>query len=1022
MKLLAAISARFVNLPAHRIDDEINDALRTICTSHAIDNSTIYQISDNAATMVTTHVFQQTLPPAVPKDLNAASDFPWCLKKILNNEVICLADTQKAPPEACTDMASWKRSNIGSTLVFPLSVGNSGPFGAWSLNCKLKKRAWPERLHQRLRIIADIFANALLRKYTERTLLDTELRLKLATQNAHIAFWTLNVFSGELWATPQSREIFRFDPKEELTYEKYIRTIHPEDVSRVQSVIDTVLETGQGECEYRVIWPDGTVRWVRSLGGLSSQAVGGARPLTGITFDITEQKRTEEELRRREWELQQAQRIAEVGNLTWDSHTGSVTWSDEMYQIHGRDPSLPPPSFDELEHCFTTESWNRLLTIRNEWLRTGCSSTLDLELVREDGSTRWVSFKGEAERDADGEIVLLRGTVQDITERKATEERLREYEHTIENADQMIAVVDSDYRYVIANQSFISALGKQRNEVVGRHVWEVLPKDVFERTLKPHLDRSFRGEVVRYEMKFSYPRRGERDTSISYFPLEGVDGGHRIVCFWHDITERHMKDEALRESEERYRSLVESSHDWIWEVDSEARYTFVGPQSFKVLGYRPEEILGKTPFDLMPEPEAARIRETFDAVTKEHKPFRNLENINRCKDGRHVVLETNGVPIFDKNGKFVGYRGMDRDITERKRTEEALVESEQKFLKLFRTAPIVIYLSTLDGNIVDVNDAFEVITGYTSQETVGRTAEELQLWAEPIQSEYIGSRLVEDRRVRDIEQRFRKKSGEMHTGLLSANLIDISGKTLVLTTVKDITEQKIAETNLRDLSRRLINAQEEERKRIARELHDNISQHLALLSFAIEQIAKTELTDDTRDSLHKVLNKTKSLSSDVQALSHQLHSASLDILGLAAGIDSFRREFAKSHQVTIQFVHSGVPNTIPGELSLALFRITQEALNNAVKYSGARDFKVALIGTADQVELTIRDPGVGFDVEAVMPRGLGLTSMRERILPFNGTISIVSKPMQGTEITVRIPLSHIESQSMGVAPPVSVPG
>ncbi|MDT8069114.1 MAG: PAS domain S-box protein [Terriglobia bacterium] len=593
--------------------------------------------------------------------------------------------------------------------------------------------------------------------------------------------------------------------------------------------------------------------------------------------DITARKQMEEDLRRKTSELAEAQRLSLVGSWTWNPQTDVITWSEEMIVLAG------------YIQFFDDDNFRRLDGAVQNTLRTGTPYEVETEGRYPDGRKAWFTNRGEVVRDELGQITHLRGTVQDITQRK-------------------------------------------------------------------------------------------------------------------------LAERALRQSEMRYRNLVESSHDWIWEVDSEARYTYAGPQCFQILGYRPEEILGKTPFDLMPEPEASRVAEAFKAIAKERKPFHNLENVNRHKNGRRVVLETNGVPIFNEYEEFVGYRGMDRDITERKHAEEALVQSEQKFLTLFRAAPTAMALNTLDGRFVDVNDAFETATGYTRQETVGQTAKELQLWADSTQREYIRSRLLAEEQLRDVEHKFRKKSGEIRVGLLSSDLIDIGGTAHVLTALKDVTEQKIAEDNLRNLTQRLINAQEDERKRIARELHDNINQRLALISMGIQKIDNTELAADTRDEVHKLMEETKSVSSDIQALSHHLHSASLDLLGLAAGIESFRREFARSHQVTVKFSHSGVPKTIPGEVSLALFRITQEALNNAVKYSGAKDFEVALLGTASHLELRVRDPGMGFDVEAATPRGLGLISMRERVLPLNGTISIASKPMKGTEISVRIPLSRNEDK------------
>jgi two-component system sensor kinase len=152
----------------------------------------------------------------------------------------------------------------------------------------------------------------------------------------------------------------------------------------------------------------------------------------------------------------------------------------------------------------------------------------------------------------------------------------------------------------------------------------------------------------------------------------------------HDITVQKRTEEAVRESEDRFRSLVETTSDWVWEVDKHGVYTYVSPQIRSLLGYEPEEVIGKTPFDLMQADEAQRVSEIFRSVIKDRKAFSNLENTNLHKDGRLFILETSGVPFFDSRGNLRGYRGIDRDITERKRAEESLKESLREKETLLR--------------------------------------------------------------------------------------------------------------------------------------------------------------------------------------------------------------------------------------------------------------------------------------------------------------------------------------------------
>lgn len=145
-------------------------------------------------------------------------------------------------------------------------------------------------------------------------------------------------------------------------------------------------------------------------------------------------------------------------------------------------------------------------------------------------------------------------------------------------------------------------------------------------------------------------------------------------------------EDALRESRERYRSLVETISDWVWEVDENGIYTYSNPRVFDQIGYTPDEVLGKTPFDFMLPEEVTRVGEIFGRIIDSRKPFSSLENGARHRDGHTVVLETSGVPLFDQDGQFVGYRGIDRDITERKKAEDALRESNDRFIAFIKEA------------------------------------------------------------------------------------------------------------------------------------------------------------------------------------------------------------------------------------------------------------------------------------------------------------------------------------------------
>jgi signal transduction histidine kinase len=223
----------------------------------------------------------------------------------------------------------------------------------------------------------------------------------------------------------------------------------------------------------------------------------------------------------------------------------------------------------------------------------------------------------------------------------------------------------------------------------------------------------------------------------------------------------------------------------------------------------------------------------------------------------------------------------------------------------------------------------------------------------------------------------------------------------ILIFAEDITQRKEMENALSDVSRKLIQSQEQERARIGRELHDDINQRLAMLGIELQQL------QDNPSELHKRVQElrqhTADISDDVQALAHELHSSKLEYLGVVAGIRSLCKEFGEHQGMEINF-KTDVAAPIPLETGLTLFRILQEALHNAVKHSGVERVDVQLSEHLNEIRLTISDAGKGFDVDAARRgRGLGLASMEERVRLVNGTISIVSRPMGGTSIGIRVP-------------------
>jgi PAS domain S-box-containing protein len=886
------------------------------------------------------------------------------------------------------------------------------------------------------------------------------------------------------------------------------------------------------------------------LGSAELIEVEGETCLLSGIIDITDRKQAEEALRQKDSELAEAQRLAQLGSWKWDPKNGAINWSEELYRIHGVDPKLPPPSEQELQRLFTPESWELLQAEMANAIQTGSVKPLDLELLRPDGSKRWITARGEAVRDTAGEVVFLRGTIQDITDRKRTEGKLRESEArlggVINSAMDAIIAVDETQRIVLFNAAAEKMFGCAADQAVGTGIERFIPErlrsdhrtaivqfgetevtnrtigtlgtlwalrsngqefpieasisqvnadgkklftaiirdvtarmeaedllrkseeytrdlvlhspvamvvtrgpelrvelvnfkftELFGYTIEDVPDEAhwwplaYPDEVYRETIKTEWHKRVERAfahrTKID--PMEASvrckDGSRRHIEFhlaslgdaglvsFVDLTERRRTEESLRESEERFRRVVEHIGDALAVDDVAGRVVFANGQFLNLFGFHREELENITLENYVAPEYLAEVRERHNRRMRGEPMISHFEYEGIRRDGTRLWIEAEIVSIKDREGKFIGTQKLLRDVTERKRVEDVLRESEERFRLVANTAPVMIWMSGTDKRCDYFNKPWLDFTGRSLEAELGNG------WTDGVHSEDFHECLktyeeaFDRRQTFTMAYRLRRHDGEYRwlsdRGVPRFNQ-DGSFAGYIGSCV-DITEQKLAEEALATVGRRLIEAHEEERTRIGRELHDDINQRLALVAVELDRCIQhsPHSLAEFHDHIHHAQQRIVDIARDVQGLSHRLHSSKLDYLGLAAAANSFCREFSEQNQVEIKFTPVAVPRTLPKDVSLCLFRVLQEALQNALKHSGVKQFMVELSGTADEIELTVVDAGIGFEEqEAVNRRGLGLISMRERMQLVDGEFSIASQPGKGTMIRARVPLNAVE--------------
>jgi PAS domain S-box-containing protein len=340
-------------------------------------------------------------------------------------------------------------------------------------------------------------------------------------------------------------------------------------------------------------------------------------------------------------------------------------------------------------------------------------------------------------------------------------------------------------------------------------------------------------------------------------------------------------------------------------------------------------------------------------------------------------------------------------------------QAREVLLKIFvKNVPAGVAMLDRDMRYLQVSDRWCVDYGVDASQVLGRSHYEVfpdmpDGWRE------IHRRALAGETLRAAEDRWDRKSGTTWVRWEARPWLNVVGEPGgILIFAEDITRRKQADEALSGMSQKLIESQEQERTRIGRELHDDINQRLALLTIELDRLDQSGSINAVHDILQELKRRVIEISTDVQALSHQLHSSKLEYLGLAAAAKSFCREVSEMHHVRIDFTQSEVPRNLPKDVALCLFPVLQEALQNAVKYSGTGRCEVSLCGTSVDIELRIRDFGRGFSVDDAMgTKGLGLVSMRERVNLVKGEIVIKSNPTVGTEIMVHVPASTADCAS-----------
>ncbi|HEY1992777.1 MAG TPA: PAS domain S-box protein [Edaphobacter sp.] len=459
----------------------------------------------------------------------------------------------------------------------------------------------------------------------------------------------------------------------------------------------------------------------------------------------------------------------------------------------------------------------------------------------------------------------------------------------------------------------------------------------------------------------------------------------------------------LRKSEARLREAQSIAQCGSWEWDTARNKTYWSDEMYRILGLVPQSV---PPTSRLIHPGddqyyVTKMKEASDT----HQLYSAEHRIVRANGEERIVLES-GQPKYDSQQRLVSIVGTLLDITEHRRAERVLRESEDRFRTMADGAPVMMWMSGVDKLCTDFNRGWLTFTGRSIEQELGNG------WTEGVHPDdlqrcfTIYVEAFDQRRPFSMEYRLRRYDGEYHWISDSGSPRFLPDGTFAgyIGCCVDIHDRKALEFARLELARRLMSAQEAERTRVARELHDGIGQEIALLGIQMQRAAASIAPEPQALSarMQKLYADLTAIGLHVSRLSHQLHSSELEYLGLSVAITQLCREFSEQYSIKVVCACTSIPAKLDNDIALTFLRVVQESLHNIAKHSGAKNVQVEVTGAPGELTLSVCDDGSGFDLqESKVAAGLGLISMRERIQLIGGEFAIDSTPGSGTRIWAR---------------------
>jgi PAS domain S-box-containing protein len=782
-----------------------------------------------------------------------------------------------------------------------------------------------------------------------------------------------------------------------------------------------------------------------------------SRKVAILFNDITERKKAEEALR--ESERREHERAEELATLIEaiptpviivhdpDSFhmTGNRSSDELLRRPHGAEISLSAPEKTKPSHFRAFKDGRELLLDELPAQRAARGEPVqnfEFNLVFDDGTTVYLLGYGSPLFDEQGRPRGAVHVLVDITERKRTEDALRVSEANLRGildaSLESIWLFSADGCVLLANPTALARMGKSKEDIIGKRINEILQPEL----AKTRLEKLRKVAESGWPLEFNDERSGLKFLHNFYPVLDAEGRVVSVVSFSRDITESKLAEEKLHENERLLQDIIDSSTSPIFLKDVDGKFITINASLERMLGKSREEIKGKTDYDFTPKEIADSWRTNDKKVITTGKAIQ-IEEAADLQDGHHIFL-ANKFPLVDAHGQVYGIGAISHDITERKRIEEALLESEEKYRNLVKHAPAAIYEMNLEGTkFIGVNDVLCDILGYTREELLSmKPADLLDQESQSLFMERIGNKLEGKRIDETVEYHIRRKDGEFIYTAISAGTFTYTNEKSPRVTViaYDITERKLAEMELqrlnetleqrvsertaevqqladqlRALNVELSHSEQRERKRMAMILHDNIQQLLVAAKIQLEVIKYADMTtiQSSAQGIQSIITEAIEAS---RSLAVDLSPPVLHQAGLAAALEWLATRLEKNNLFKVHIRANQDDEPFDEAVRLLLFESVRELLLNAIKYSGVHEAYVTMARTSERwTKITVEDRGAGFDTDTLKsPKSgtFGLFSIQQRFTYIGGHIEVESTPEHGTRVILWAPPDQAKEEAV----------